>query len=223
MKAEHRKELQTNSLADFLGRTVRTVRGGGTGFSWFKVMVVVLLVCGVAMFFVMRNNRARTNAELWEKLDENTQGKLEDLAKEYKDTKQGQAARFTLAYGKLWDGIRFLGASDPQFMQHAGGLIDEAMQMLDALAQECKDDPERLAEAKYHMAVAKESAAVFKISFLDDAKKEWEDLATGTLAKTAYGQLAAKRHEQLNNPTSYAAISTFYKEFKVQLQKARVQ
>ena len=74
MKAEHRKELQTNSLADFLGRTVRNVRGG-TGVSWTKILLVlaaVLVVLAVLWYF---RNRRRENAELWLKLDTNTESR----------------------------------------------------------------------------------------------------------------------------------------------------
>ena len=64
MKAEHRKELQTNTLADMLGRTVRNVRGGGTGLSWTKVLIVAVVVVGVLMFFWWKTNQTNRLAEV---------------------------------------------------------------------------------------------------------------------------------------------------------------
>lgn len=58
MKAEHRKELQTNSLADLLGRTVRNVRGG-TGLSWTKILIALVVVGGIATFFIIQRNRRK--------------------------------------------------------------------------------------------------------------------------------------------------------------------
>ena len=108
MKAEHRKELQTNSLADMLGRTVRNVRGG-TGLSWTKVIIAGVIIFGLFATWWFFNSRARENQELWMRVEANTDSKLKDVAQEYKDTKQGKAARLTLAHAYLWEGIRMLG------------------------------------------------------------------------------------------------------------------
>src|ERR1700733_10964809 len=98
MKAEHRKELQTNTLADMLGRTVRKARSGG-GLSWFKVFLVLFVGAVVLGFFWVRSNKARENAEAWAKIEYNDGKSLEELVSDLRDTKQGQAARFTIGFG----------------------------------------------------------------------------------------------------------------------------
>jgi len=210
MKAEHRKELQTNSLADFLGRTVRNVRGG-SGVSWTKIIIAAAVVFGIAAVFWVLNNQKRTNAELWMKLQANTLSKLEEMAqdKDLKNTKQGQAARFTVAHEYLWIGIQRLG--NPTTAEGGLRLLAQGEASFQELAEDCKDEPDRLAEAKYNLAVCKETEAIFKVELLDEAKKLYEDLAKGSLSKTAFGMMAAKRLEQLN--ADYAAISKFYSEF----------
>jgi len=229
MKAEHRKELQTNSLADYLGRTVRNIRGG-TGLSWTKVLLVLAAVLAVLAVLWYFRNRGRENAELWLKLDANTETKLQEIAKDYKDTKQGQAARFSLANLYLWHGIRMLG--EPTKMFTGLDYVQQSMRFYKDLEEDLKDtkdDLDRLAEAKYGYAVATECLAVIDLKgleggkMLDDAKKLYEDLARGPLAKTAYGIMAQRRFDQLSNPAEYTAISTFYREFSAKTKLGRPQ
>jgi len=216
MKAEHRKELQTNSLADFLGRTVRRARSGPQ-IPWFWLFAAFLVVIVVLGFFWIRRNRALESADAWAKIEYNDRKSLQDLDSEFKDTKQGQAARFTLAYSILWDGIRLLGGEDAKYGVQAAQFLDAAKQIFTQLAEECKDDNERLAEAKYHLAVTEEAMACIKGPLvLEDAKKRFEELTRGDLANTPYGALAKKRFDQYNNLSEYAAIIGFYTSFRNQ-------
>jgi hypothetical protein len=216
MKAEHRKELQTNSLADLLGRTVRKARSGG-GISWFTVFVVVFLVVAALGYLWVRKNKNQVSAEAWARLEFNDRKSLEELASESSDTKQGQAARFTIGYGYLWDGIRLLGAGDSKYVQGGISYLSEAVQVFSKLADECKDDNEQLAEAKYHLAVAFEAlAGVLDVKILEEAQKNFEELTKGDLAATPYGVLAKRRLEQYTNPAEHAAMIMFYKNFRSQ-------
>ena len=227
MKAEHRKELQTNSLADMLGRTVRNVRGG-TGLSWTKVIIAGVIIFGLFATWWFFNNRARENQELWMRVEANTDSKLKDVAQEYKDTKQGKAARLTLAHAYLWEGIRMLG--EPGKTNIGFSLIAHSNQRYLELEEECKEDPECLAEAKYGIAVGREALAAKNdkdfgdaAAQLDIAKRYYEDLAKGPSANTAYGILAKRRLEQLNNPAEYASILTFYREYMAKSMLGRPQ
>ena|SRR5579862_772681 len=215
MKAEHRKELQTNALADLLGRTVRKARSGPS-FSWFWAFIVLIILgVGVGYWWISKN-KARENAEAWARLDYNDRESLKELATEYKDTKQGQAARFTMAFGYLWDGIRLLGTGESRLVQGGVEYLQGAKQIFEQLADECKDDNELLAEAKYHLAVAQESLAGFDIKLLEDARKNYEELTKGDLASTPYGVLAKKRMDLFNNPSEYARVIIFYSGFRGQ-------
>ncbi|HYV35393.1 MAG TPA: hypothetical protein VE988_06800 [Gemmataceae bacterium] len=214
MKAEHRKELQTNALADFLGRTVRNVRTG-SGIPWFKVTVVGVVIAGGLLVYWIINSRSRTKAENWARIDRGDRVSLIELFNDAKETKQGQAARFTVGFNVLWDSINTLSMQDPDklkqiFMQITGHFGD--------LAEECKEEPERCAEAKYHMAVATESMAAVEIGplkkkHLEDAKKILADVAQGDLKGTAYGMMAQKRLELFNNPAEFQRMEKFYEEF----------
>src|SRR5437879_4308515 len=136
MKAEHRKELQTNTLADWLGRTVRGARGG-TGVSWPKLGLALAGVLGVVIYFWIKGNIARNNVELWAKLQNNTFKQLAELEKENKETNQGKAASLTLAFGFLNDGVRFLGS--PLHQDNADAFLRESYNRFTVLETECKD------------------------------------------------------------------------------------
>jgi hypothetical protein len=215
MKAAHRKELQTNSLADMLARTVRKARSGG-GFSWFQVLVVLAILVVVLGFFWIRGNRAQENAEAWAKVEYNDTKSLVELYKDAKDTRQGQAATFTLGFSLLWDGIRIMGAGDSKLPEGVSR-VETAMKLFSELAEECKDDNERFAEAKYHLAVANEALACLDaVKYLGEAKKHFEALTSGDLAATPYGKLAKKRLEQYSDPTSFTDMIVFYSRFRGQ-------
>jgi hypothetical protein len=220
MKAEHRKELQTNSLADMLGRTVRNVRGG-TGVSWTKILVVAALVAAVGVFFWWRSNRARSESELWVKLDDNTPTALQQLYKESGDTTQGKAALLTLAFEELYSGVRMLGGA--QFQVQGQRYLEECQRLYATLEKECEGNEEWVAECKYGQAVATEALTVVDPANLKKAKDQYEQLAKGDLGNTGYGKLAARRLEQLNNTAEQADIAAFYRDFKTNalFQKAK--
>jgi hypothetical protein len=213
MKAEHRKELQTNTLADYLGRTVRSVRSGA-GISWFKIFLIGVVVLGIAFVWWTIRNKNRADAENWAKIQYNDKPTLYELGNEYKDTKQGQAARFRVAFFLMWEGIKLLGTPEPGVSQQGLGAVNQAKDMYRELAEQVKDDPERLAEAKYHIFVAKEAFAILDIKSLDDAKKDLEELTKAPLASTAFGVLAKKRWAQYTNEAEFNSIRRFYAEYR---------
>jgi hypothetical protein len=210
MKAEHRKELQTNSLADYLGNLVRNARSGA-GLSWFKVIVVLVLVLGVGAFWIWWNASSNRAAEAWHKLQFNDEVSLDELSRDWTTAKQGQAARFARGFSYLnqWTGLVHV-AEDDKVKAALGGL----QAFFAELAEECKDDPQRAAEAKYHLAVATETMAAYDIKVLGEAKKAFEAATQDELGKTAFGLMAQKRLDQYNNRTEYEAIDKFYREFR---------
>jgi hypothetical protein len=227
MKAEHRKELQTNTLADMLGRGVRNVRAT-SGVPWLRVGLVFLVLAGVGVFFWLKTNRARANAELWVDLDAGTftlsskGGTLNMLSSdEYKDTNQGKAARFQIAFQMVWEyGIKNVGAN----AQAARGGIAYGRKQYEELIKDCKGDPILEPEALYGYAAATEALACFRGEkdedqsklALDEAVKLYQELAKHSdYSKSAYGQLAARRAALLSEPAEFARILKFYNEFSV--------
>jgi hypothetical protein len=221
MKAEHRKELQTNKLADMLGRTVRKVRST-SGVPWLKIALAALVVGGVVLGFILWNNKKKANSELWVDVDSGTIASLEKLGDDqspYKDSNQGKVARFEIAYEYLWTiGIKNLAAKPPLAQQ----AILLALDRYENLAKECKGDPVYAVleqEALYSVAVAWEALAAFDEKLLENALQSYQELAKGEHAKSAYGQMAQKRAAQLTDPVERARILTFYREFSSRTKK----
>jgi hypothetical protein len=217
MKAEHRKELQTNTLADMLGRTVRKVRSTSQ-VPWVKVAVVVAVAGGIGLFVWLRANKARTNSELWTEVDAGTITVLAKLSeKDYQDTNQGKAARFQLAFELLWNqGIKMMGYN-PKYAQ--SGIIKgltEYEKMIEE--KEVKGDPVLEPEAMYNVAVGYETLTAFDAPIggpnrLDEALKKYQELAKHSdYGKTAYGLQAQKRAAQLSDPAQRDEILRFYQE-----------
>src|SRR5262245_6141144 len=109
MKAEHRKELETNVLAERMGRMVRRVRESPRRRTTLYVVGGIIVV--VALYLVMNRISAskEENSRHWTLLYEGARQTLDSLAQSYADTNQGKAARFQRAWDFLWNGVRFLG------------------------------------------------------------------------------------------------------------------
>src|SRR5207248_3631029 len=107
MKAEHRKELETNVLAERMGRMVKRVRERPRRRSTLYVVGGIFVV--VALYLVMNRISAskEENSRHWVMLDEGSRQALDSLANSYADSNQGKAARFQKAWDFLWNGIRF--------------------------------------------------------------------------------------------------------------------
>ncbi len=119
---------------------------------------------------------------------------------------------------------------NPNSAQQGLRLILGAQQMYKELDEELKEDPDRQAEAKYGIAVSNECLASIDDpksgadakKQLEEAKRSYEELTKGPLAKTAYGILAARRFEQLNDPTQFNTILLFYKEYSTRVRWSQV-
>jgi hypothetical protein len=63
MKAEHRKELQTNTLADWLGRTIQRLKEGPSRpFLYFLGLVALVVVLFLAWGYFSRSSEETTSA-----------------------------------------------------------------------------------------------------------------------------------------------------------------
>lgn len=201
MKAEHRKELETNILADSMGRVVQRMkeRPQKRTVLWVIGGAVILL----AVFVVYRYRQmGREEAALsWVQLAQLRS--LEPLfqmsgldPKTFRKTpagpdltNAGKTARFQLAWYFLWtQGIMKLGADS----NGALGSLGNAEVMYMALAQECSEDPMWESEALYGLAIIEETRAIVDSKHLDTAKTRFEALAEKH-PKTGYGKLAKER------------------------------
>ena len=74
MKAEHRKELQTNTLADHIGRWIQGLRQGMKATPTPSTLVVMIFVFLALVVFVgwryYSSSEQRKRSHLWLELDE---------------------------------------------------------------------------------------------------------------------------------------------------------
>jgi hypothetical protein len=235
MKAEHRKELQTNVLADRMGRLVREMKTGSrTRRRIFWILGGVILVVLVFGFFLrIRATHARSESDLWVEFEDGAQSYINKLVEgpdwirlskqvvkedRYGKTAQGKAARFQNAWYFLWElGVKIL-AADPGF---AVQNLNRAELMYSVLANDCKDDPVYLPEALYALALIEETKAVQdsgdgkdRARHLAEAGRLYDELADKH-KDSAHGKMAAERALLLkkDSPT-YNEIARFYQDFQ---------
>ena len=70
MKAEHRKELETNALAQQLTKAYEGLKQGPSRTTWFYIGGAVIVVLGIILFRYFMAESDRNAAERWVMLDE---------------------------------------------------------------------------------------------------------------------------------------------------------
>ena len=154
MKAEHRKELETNILADKVGKLISaTKEGPSRGFLFY-------ILCALGALFVLfliyrwSVSGKGENEANWFYLEEGSQKANEELVLKAPAENAGKAARLQRAYFILWNiGLKRLGFNPKQALQY----IERAEVEYEQLAKDCKDDPVYLPEALYGLAVIEET------------------------------------------------------------------
>jgi hypothetical protein len=201
MKAEHRKELQTNALADRMGRMVQRMKSKPDRRSVLWIVLAIGFAIVLIAFVFYRNNQRNTLSANWVDFAE---GRLFGITRDnkiarmpllsdYSTTKPGVAARFQLAWTFLWDrGLKFLGANPNIALEN----IAQAEKSFAQLAEECKDDPVLVPEAEYALAVIEESRAVMDREFLDKAISRYKAVESKH-KESAAGKAAGQRARYL--------------------------
>ena len=211
MKAEQRKELETNTLADKMGHMMQRVRGGQrrTYVTYFIVAIAVL----AAAYFGYRwyvGDKVGRSLE-WLMLYDGSRNHIEGLTDKM-DTNAGKAAWLQIAWFRYWDdGIKLLAADKAMAMKN----IESAGKIYEELAKTCKDDPVYEPQALLGLAVVEESLAVQARSHLDRAKTNYEALTDNEKYKdTAETNFARQRLEILNDPIKKNALADTYKDLQ---------
>ncbi|MCI0641682.1 MAG: hypothetical protein L0Y72_25940 [Gemmataceae bacterium] len=207
MKAEQRKELETNALADRVGRMVTKLKTGQNN----KTLILCVLggaVLVVVFFFWMKSRGVGRfeNAERWSDLEDGAGPYMDRLLKEHGATNQGKAATFQYAWTILWNrGVQLLGHGPAEALK----MLDAAERVYDDLAKECEGDPVWQPEALYALAIIEETRTIRDRKHLELALDRYKELADKH-KDSAYGKMAAARVEVLENPQSRDAILLFY-------------
>lgn len=206
MKAEHRKELETNVLADRLGRVVTNLKQGpqrGTA-----LYVVLGILVAALVFFSVRWYRVTEdeNSVAWLSLEA---GEHKSLQENFPQSKPATAVRFQLAWFLMWEtGIKKLGADQKGALES----LQEARIRYEELKKEVAGDPVLEPEAMYCLAQIEETMAVQDPrKHLENAAEMYQELAKAH-PKSAYGQLAEKRAEILNDETKRAEVARLYQD-----------
>jgi tetratricopeptide (TPR) repeat protein len=209
MKAEHRKELQRNTLAQTLNQAVHGIREGP---SRNTVVLLVVVAVAVVLVFAWRwfyHEGQKTDSARWMQWDDlATPGQLESFLKdkELEGTPQARLARFLAARRDLLDGLRDLGATGPT-KATALENVRKAAGDYDKLADESADRPLLRQEALLNAAKAYEALGEY-----DTAKQKY-----GALEKeypdSARGRAAKARLAMLDDPANAHDLQELKREY----------
>lgn len=228
MKAEHRKELQTNILADRMGRLYETVKSGSTSNSILVWVVVIVALGTFAAWKYYSTKTFGSRSALWTKWDGATSNAdLKDLgqiADDHRGTIPARMARFQMARLLLQQGLNNLGSD--QRRADALKNIEEARTIYLELAPLSSDAPLLAQEAMMGAAKAEEiligvpkedNPSEYRGS-LERAIELYQKLAD-TYPDSFQGKAAAKRVKELQEKGQ--DIQKFYIELNQRLTKAK--
>jgi len=223
MKAEHRKELQTNALADRMGRFIKQIKkrpSRGSFLTW--VLVVIVLAAG-GFFLLRRGAAANREARAWAEFSQGDYPRAREGKRtvyNYDILMQerslvGRAAKLQRAWEFLHDrGIKMLQAD----YFNALDAVRAAGKVYESTFPEVKDDPVLAPEVKYALAVVEETLAA-QLTLTDKKREEHIDKALRLYQGvekeyrgSAHGEQAKKRVELLKTPEQRRRLIEFYGE-----------
>jgi tetratricopeptide (TPR) repeat protein len=222
MKAEKRKELQTNFLADRMGRLLQGVRTGPQSKSSAAVWVLTILSIGTLLLWYVAGARSN-RSPLWVKFEEDAlrgdRENLRQLARDNPGTLAARAARFQRARLLLEDGLAKLYSRDSK---EAINSVQQARKLFMGLSKECADDSVTASQAILGAAKAEEALVGIpdgdnveeSLGDFDKALQYYRDLVD-KYPDTFAGETARKRLSDLEE--SRAEVEKFYKDMRQQL------
>jgi tetratricopeptide (TPR) repeat protein len=199
MKAQHRHDLQTNILADRVGRLLQGMKSTPKSTSML-VWVLVLLSFGTFAVWQYWGHATETqHSAIWTEVDEATHdpraslSKLQSIGTEHPGSIAGRTATFELARYSMQrsyspEGTESFSASKND---QAITFLKEALRLYKELAPQCADSPLLAQEALMGIAKAKES--LVGVATEDDK----DDYGTLDQALAAYQKLAEKYPESV--------------------------
>ena len=213
MKAEQRKELETNTLADKVGQVMQRVKASPrrTFFTYFFIGLAVLVAAWFAWNWWKRHIE-ETSFE-WVQFYDGSAQLIVELNK--KETPAGKAARFQLAWVQYWDhGVKQLGRNQ----QGALSSIKDSVKRYALLATECKDDDTVFKlQAMLGQAVGTETLAVEELSNLTKAKGLYQQIVDEfdtekDKGKYAEVKFAQQRLELLKDTSKATNLTETYQD-----------
>ncbi len=186
MKTARRHELQTNTLADWLGESIESAKPFAKLIGGIALAGVVLVI----FYFVMQSRSQQDDQRGWQRyyraLSSDTPADLEQVAKEFPSTPAGFSAHLIAADRHLIDGCNGLftdRAKAAEALQLAVSGYKAALPAKDVLVQQ-----------RAMFGLAKTYEAQIK---LDDARQEYQRVID-RFPKGMFADVAQKRLDNLN-------------------------
>jgi len=208
MKAEHRKELMTNSLAHRLGDAFQGMKEGPSRGTILFLVAAGVIVILVFVWRYLSTSNEETDSARWLQWDSLTSP--EQLTTFADDPKmqghlQGRLARLEEARRGLHDGLRELGplGTRPQALKN----IQKAAERYDKLVDECADKPLLHQQALMGAAKAHESLGEY-----DQARKFYQLLAKDH-GNSALGKEADEQWKRLDAAEQSGELKTLREEY----------
>lgn len=219
MKAEHRKELQTNALADSVGRLIQNAKAGPSRNGLVVGGAIVLLVALVlGWFYYARTNRARLS-ELWLKVEESDRAlvnaedltrvetaikDLHKLSSDHPGTSASRVLKFQEARALLRMGLERLYSEHDR--KAAIENLKQAAALYEELAPRSTDVSLLHQEALVMAGKAREA-----LGELDTALARYRDAAT-RYPESALGKEASERQKFLEVVENRQSLERFHEE-----------
>ena len=219
MKAEQRKELETNILADKMGQAMKRVKTRPRrSFFVYLILTVAVLVAATLTYLWITGNR-RDNSNRWYMLYDASRENLLAMSQTNGETDAGKAASFQIAWNMFWsEGVKMIGYQSrlpggERGVDHAMTALEKVGGLYEKLAEDCKTDPIFHPQALLGQAVVEETMALQKIEHLDTAAKYYNELVD-KYKDTAEGKFAKGRLDLLNDEKKKAEVADVYNSLR---------
>jgi len=202
MKAQHRKELQTNVLADQMGHLLEAAKAGPSHSTMVVGGIILLVIVLYAGWKFYSQHALTKQSELWLKLDEAANvDSLQTLETQHPGTLPGRVAKLEQARINYRDGMKSLFSTLEA--SEARDKVQKAKDLYEALARESLDSPVLVQEALMGAAKASET-----LGDIEGAVHYYEKLVKD-YPKSALGKEADERLTRIKeNPEQFKDLYT---------------
>lgn len=194
MKAEHRKELETNSLSAAIASWIESARTGPTNGLMIFLVLVAVVVGLIVLWRYYAVTAVQASSALWMKVDNaSTAEELLKVAESEASSGAARAARFEASRMLLRQGLdKSLSILDSE-RETAWKDLKSAEEQYEKLSKELSGQPILVQEALFGLAKAREGQGN-----IDGALEAYEKLSK-RYGDTALGKLATESKKKLED------------------------
>jgi hypothetical protein len=215
MKAEHRKQLETNELAKRVSHTVEAAKLHPQRIAVIAGIVVLLVAGGIGWYYYS-SARAANLSHLWAReLAANDVKEYEEIANEGRGTPAGRVAEFQLTRRLLTQqGLDQLPAGTAEQRLAAAANMEKARSEYEKLAGEAEHAGEKMLAREALLGQAKAEEALAGVPKADNPAE-----ARGTVEKALgfYKQVVTK------HPDSFQAKEAEKRVKEIETNRAKIE